>query len=76
MHVRRAAGETWHGNRSIQGVPKTSRLDQGQSIGDAKPNTHHVLQNTVFEDPNYDFTTFTSTETSSIRSTRSSMVRH
>ena len=41
------------------GVPATSELDQGQSIG-AVPNPQYTtfFQNTVFEDPNYDFLTF------------------
>ena len=41
------------------GVPPTSELDQGQSIG-AVPNPQYTtfFQNTVFEDPNYDFLTF------------------
>jgi feruloyl esterase len=41
------------------GVPATSELDQGQSIG-AVPNPQYTtfFQNTVFENPNYDFLTF------------------
>jgi feruloyl esterase len=41
------------------GVPVTSELDQGQSIG-VVPNPQYTtfFQNTVFEDPNYDFLTF------------------
>jgi feruloyl esterase len=41
------------------GVPVTSELDHGQSIG-AVPNPQYTtfFQNTVFEDPNYDFLTF------------------
>jgi feruloyl esterase len=41
------------------GVPATSELDQGQSIG-AVPNPAYTtfFQHTVFEDPNYDFLTF------------------
>ena len=41
------------------GVPATSKLDQGSSIG-AVPNPQYTtfFQNTVFEDPNYDFLTF------------------
>jgi feruloyl esterase len=47
------------GEQVYPGVPKTSELDQGQSIGDV-PNPQYTtfFQNTVFEDPNYDFTTF------------------
>ncbi|HEX6438715.1 MAG TPA: tannase/feruloyl esterase family alpha/beta hydrolase [Candidatus Binatia bacterium] len=41
------------------GVPATSELDQGPSIG-AVPNPQYTtfFQNTVFEDTNYDFLTF------------------
>jgi feruloyl esterase len=41
------------------GIPPTSELDQGQSIG-AVPNPQYTtfFANTVFEDPNYDFRTF------------------
>ena len=41
------------------GVPMTSELDQGQSIG-VVPNPQYTtfFANTVFQDPNYDFRTF------------------
>jgi feruloyl esterase len=47
------------GKQVYPGVPPTSELDQGQSIG-AVPNPQYTtfFQNTVFEDPNYDFLTF------------------
>ena len=40
------------------GVPATSGLDQGQSIGAVRNPQALLLSNTVFEDPNYDFLTF------------------
>ena len=47
------------GKQVYPGVPATSELDQGQSIG-AVPNPQYTtfFQNTVFENPNYDFLTF------------------
>jgi len=48
------------GEQVYPGVPRTSELDQGQSIG-AVPNFQYTrfFAYTVFEDPNYDFRTFT-----------------
>ena len=58
MYVCRA-GEPEDAKTGYPGVPATSELDQGQSIG-AVPNPQYTtfFQNTVFEDPNYDFLTF------------------
>jgi hypothetical protein len=47
------------GEQVYPGVPMTSELDQGQSIG-VVPNPQYTtfFANTVFEDVNYDFKTF------------------